>query len=107
MPRLPSGPFEVMAQVVKSFLVLALGAFALLGSTQAAALPANVVFVNPGKFNALIARGKAENWAALPLGERTTKVGLALLGTPYKNYTLELDSHVETPCVNMNYVDCW
>ena len=43
----------------------------------------------------------------LPVGERTTKVGLALLGTPYKNYTLELDDRIETPCVNMAGMDCW
>jgi hypothetical protein len=34
-------------------------------------------------------------------------VGLALLGTSYKNYTLELDTRIETPCVNMAGMDCW
>ena len=51
--------------------------------------------------------GARENWRALPVGERTTKVGLALVGTPYKNYTLELDDRIETPCVNMAGMDCW
>ena len=64
-------------------------------SSQAASLPESVVFVGPGKYQALIERGLAENWSALPVGERTTRVGLALVGTPYKNYTLELDDRIE------------
>lgn len=80
---------------------------AAVASAKAAGLPESVTFVGKGKFNALMERGKAENWAALPIGERTTKVGLALVGTPYKNYTLELDSRVESPCVNMAGMDCW
>lgn len=79
----------------------------LVATSQAARLPDSVVFVGPGKYRALVNRGVAENWAALPIGERTAKVGLALRGTPYKNYTLELSERVETPCVNMKGVDCW
>ena len=55
----------------------------------------------------MIQRGIAEKWSALPVGERATRVGLALVGTPYKNYTLELDDRIETPCVNMAGMDCW
>jgi hypothetical protein len=76
-------------------------------SLQAAGLPGSVVFVGPGKFQALIDRGLKENWSALPVGERTTRVGLALVGTPYKNYTLELDARIEAPSVNMAGMDCW
>ena len=76
-------------------------------SSQAASLPESVVFVGSGKYETLVRRGLAENWSTLPVGERTTKVGLALLGTPYKNYTLELDDRIETPCVNMAGMDCW
>jgi len=76
-------------------------------SPAPAALPESVVFVGPGKFQALINRGLAENWRELPLGERTVKAGLALVGTPYTNYTLELDDRIETPCVNMKGMDCW
>jgi Protein of unknown function (DUF1460) len=54
-----------------------------------------------------VSRGLTENWKELPVGERTTKVGLALLGTPYKNYTLELDDRIEAPSVNMAGMDCW
>ena len=60
-------------------------------SSQAASLPESVVFVGSGKYQTLVGRGLAENWSTLPVGELTAKVGLALLGTPYKNYTLELD----------------
>ncbi len=81
----------------------------LLASSSlfAAGLPESLTFVGQSKYQALVNRGKAENWQALPIGERTTKAGLALLGTPYKNFTLELDTRVESPCVNMNGMDCW
>ncbi len=72
-----------------------------------AALPESVVFVGKGKYQSLINRGIAGNWRELPVGERTAKVGLALVGTPYKNYTLELDDRIEVPCVNMAGMDCW
>ena len=52
-------------------------------------------------------RARRELESSLPVGERTTRVGLALLGTPYKNYTLELDDRIETPSVNMAGMDCW
>lgn len=76
-------------------------------SLSLAALPESVVFVGQGKYQALINRGLAENWRELPIGERTSKAGLSLVGTPYKNYTLELDDRIETPSVNMAGVDCW
>lgn len=70
-------------------------------------IPPNVLFVGKPKFEQLVKRGVAEGWAKLPLGERTGKVGMALVGTPYKNYTLELDDFIEAPCVNMLGMDCW
>lgn len=81
--------------------------FLAIVSPSPAALPESVVFVGQGKYQALINRGLAENWRELPIGERTSKVGLSLVGTPYKNYTLELDDRIETPSVNMAGVDCW
>jgi len=74
---------------------------------NAGTLPESVVFVGKGKFDSLMQRGQSQNWAALPIGERTAQVGLALVGTPYKNFTLEIDSRKETPCVNMAGMDCW
>jgi hypothetical protein len=83
--------------------------FCLLGSIslQASDLPESLIFVGPGKYQALIQQGLSENWSDLSIGDRTTKVGLALVGTPYRNYTLELDDRIETPCVNMAGMDCW
>ena len=83
--------------------------FCLVGSIslQASDLPGSLIFVGPGKYQALIQQGLAENWSALSIGDRTTKVGLALVGTPYRNYTLELDDRIEAPCVNMAGMDCW
>lgn len=90
-------------------LLAALTAFVLVRPAElpAARLPESVVFVNPGKFRALVERGKREGWASLPLGDRTARIGLALAGTPYVNYTLELHDRIETPCVNMDGMDCW
>lgn len=76
-------------------------------SLQAAGLPESVLFVGPTKYQALVSRGLSENWRDLPVGERTTRVGLALVGTPYKNFTLELDDRIEAPSVNMAGMDCW
>ncbi len=72
-----------------------------------ASLPPSVVFVDPARFDKLVALGEREGWKDLPLGKRTACVGLALVGTPYVNYTLELDERIETPCVNMDGMDCW
>jgi hypothetical protein len=83
------------------------GFLAALTSLPAAPLPENVVFVGPTKYNALVERAVSQGWRDLPIGERTARIGLALLGTPYKNYTLELDTRIETPCVNMAGMDCW
>jgi hypothetical protein len=88
----------------KFLCVLSLAVSATL---HASSLPESVLFVGPTKYQALVNRGLSENWKELPVGERTTKVGLALLGTPYKNYTLELDDRIEAPSVNMAGMDCW
>ncbi len=70
-------------------------------------LPKSTVFKGEGKFYQLVARAEKENWHKLPLGRRTATVGKALLGTPYVNYTLEIDDHIEAPSVNFNGLDCW
>lgn len=88
-------------------MLLLLGLAVSLPLSLPAALPENVVFVGKPKFQALIKKGQSENWRALPIGERTARAGLALVGTPYRNYTLELHDRIETPCVNMSGMDCW
>lgn len=70
-------------------------------------LPLEKTFVGPQKFHELMNRGYRAGWAKLPLGERVNKFALALRGTPYVNYTLELHDTVEAPSVNMKGMDCW
>ncbi len=78
-----------------------------LASAWAGRLPESTVFKGEDAFNRLVARATQENWAALPLGERTVKAGLALAGTPYRSFTLEIDDHIEAPSANFQGMDCW
>ncbi|MFL6540021.1 MAG: N-acetylmuramoyl-L-alanine amidase-like domain-containing protein [Chthoniobacterales bacterium] len=71
------------------------------------ALPFSTVFKGEKRFDQLVARAKEGNWAALPLGQRIATVGQAFVGTPYKNYTLEIDNRIEAPSANLNALDCW
>lgn len=70
-------------------------------------LPRSIVFKNEAKFRELVRRAEREKWRNLPLGERTGRIGIALLGTPYVNYTLEIDDRIEAPSVNFDGLDCW
>lgn len=74
---------------------------------RSAGLPLEKTFIGPQKFQQLMNRGYRAGWAKLPIGERVNKFALALRGTPYVNYTLELHDTVEAPSVNMNGMDCW
>lgn len=73
----------------------------------AAGLPLDRTFIGQKKFQQLMDRGYRAGWAKLPLGERVNNFALALQGTPYVNYTLELDDRIEAASVNMNGMDCW
>lgn len=55
----------------------------------------------------MLDRALAEDWAALPIGERVMKAAKELEGVPYVNFTLEIDDHVESPSVNLDALDCW
>jgi hypothetical protein len=70
-------------------------------------LPYAKVFKGDSEFEELMQKAQSENWRSLPLGQRTVAVGLALRGTPYSSYTLEIDDHTESPSVNLRGVDCW
>src|SRR3989440_10618748 len=70
-------------------------------------LPFSTVFTGQDHFNRLVAKAKAENWKALPIGERTAAVGQALVGTRYKHFTLEIDNRIESPSVSFQGMDCW
>jgi len=70
-------------------------------------LPFTTIFRGQDQFNRLVAKAKAGNWKALPIGERTAAVGQALVGTRYKHFTLEIDNRIESPSVNFQGMDCW
>ena len=70
-------------------------------------LPLSTVFQGESKFHAIIAKAERENWRSLPLGERTMRIARELFGTPYVNFTLEVDDKIESPVVNFTGMDCW
>jgi hypothetical protein len=74
---------------------------------SAQSLPFPTVFRGEATFDRLVAQAEREHWRSLPLGDRIVAIGRALLGTPYKNFTLEIDDRVEAPSVNLLGVDCW
>ena len=93
-------------RISKFFPVLLL--FGLTGSIAAAStLPFKTIFTGESQFRRLVSEAKKNNWAALPIGERTATVGQALLGTRYRHFTLEIDNHIEAPSVNFKGMDCW
>ncbi len=89
----------------RALVVLCLICSAALAS--ASQLPFKTVFKGQDQFNRLVAKAKAGNWKALPIGERTAAVGQALVGTRYKHFTLEIDNRIESPSVNFQGMDCW
>ena len=70
-------------------------------------LPLATVFKGESKFHAIVAKAERENWRKLPLGERTIRAAREMIGTPYVNYTLEVDDRIESPVVNFKGMDCW
>jgi hypothetical protein len=78
-----------------------------VGFSSESRLPFGTVFKGQDQFNRLVAKAKAGNWKALPVGERTAAVGQALVGTRYKHFTLEIDNRIESPSVNFQGMDCW
>src|SRR5437588_10864548 len=89
-------------------ILISVLAIALGGSTRGAVtLPMRTVFKGQDRFEQLVIRAKAENWKALPIGERTATVGQAMVGTPYRSFTLEVDNRTESPSVNLIGLDCW
>ena len=80
---------------------------AFQGAIAQSGLPFSTVFKGRDKFDRLVSEARAGDWQALPIGDRTATVGRALLGTPYKSYTLEIDNRIEAPSVNFNGLDCW
>ncbi|MBA2623716.1 MAG: DUF1460 domain-containing protein [Chthoniobacterales bacterium] len=72
-----------------------------------AALPFSTVFKGRDQFDRLVNQARVADWHTLSLGDRIVTVGKAMVGTRYKNYTLEIDDRIEAPSVNFNGLDCW
>jgi hypothetical protein len=70
-------------------------------------LPMATVFKGEAKFYSIVAMAERGNWRNQPLSKRTILVARAMLGTPYLNYTLEVDDRIESPVVNLTAMDCW
>ena len=92
---------RVLTLIIMIFLAAEVRAASTFG------LPFSTVFKGEKRFDQLVERAKEGNWAALPLGERVVTIGQAFVGTPYKNYTLEIDDRIEAPSANLNALDCW
>lgn len=90
-------------RLLTGFFVVSLA----VGAAASVTLPMGTVFKGADRFDQLVVRAKAENWKSLPIGERTAAVGQAMVGTPYRSYTLEIDNRVESPSVNFKGLDCW
>lgn len=100
----------LLLRMLRIFPSLAVAAICLLGVASpapAASLPFQTVFKGREKFDRLVQQASDRNWKALPIGQRTVAVGLALVGTPYQSYTLEIDDRIEAASVNLNGLDCW
>ncbi len=63
-------------------------------------------FTGDAVLDRIAAKAKAEDWAALPIGERMGKVGLELVGTPYVAFTLETEEPVEYCTIDLEGLDC-
>lgn len=94
--------------VMRPGILILFLALAITGNTRGAVtLPMRTVFKGQDRFEQLVVRAKAENWKTLPIGERTAVVGQAMVGTPYRSFTLEVDNRTESPSVNFTGLDCW
>src|SRR5438477_12069438 len=94
--------------VMRLGILVPILAVAITGNIYSAVtLPMRTVFKGQDRFEQLVVRAKAENWKSLPIGERTAAVGQAMVGTPYRSFTLEVDNRTESPSVNFTGLDCW
>jgi len=91
----------------KTVLIVSLFFVTLGWASAESRLPFSTVFKGRDKFDRLVAGAREGNWKSLPIGERTATVGRAMVGTRYKNYTLEIDNRIEAPSINFNAQDCW
>ncbi len=107
--RRPRGELLLTHIMMKRRHILHLGLLSTGSALLPAAefLPQSTTFIGADRFQQIVARALAENWAGLPMGERVARFGLAMRGTPYVAWTLEIDDRVESPSANFNGLDCW
>jgi hypothetical protein len=92
----------------RSFLTLAAaGIAAPCAQAGIDHLPLNVAFKGTARFQAVMNKAVANNWRALPIGQRMGRIGRELIGVPYRGFTLEIHDHVECPSCNCDGLDCW
>ncbi len=84
------------------------GAFVLPAPLLQAGEPAMPArnFKGEDVFNHIVAKAKAENWQALPIGELIGKIAMEFKDTPYVGFTLELSKDHEACVVNLKGLDC-
>lgn len=70
-------------------------------------LPLEIVFVGQQRLAHLQERARSERWNRMSMGDATAAAGMALLNTPYKNWTLEIHDSIEAASVNLEALDCW
>ncbi|MEQ1749341.1 MAG: N-acetylmuramoyl-L-alanine amidase-like domain-containing protein [Prosthecobacter sp.] len=78
-----------------------------LASSAAQNLPQSLTFIGVSKFQKIVVQGLAERWSELSLLDRVSRAALAMQGTPYVGYTLEIHDHIESPSANFLGQDCW
>lgn len=84
--------------------LLAAPALPVLASEQ---LPQSLTFIGQAKYQQIIAQSLREGWSELSLPDRVTRAALAMKGTPYVGFTLEIHDHIESASVNFAGLDCW
>lgn len=82
-------------------------AYSTMPALAAEHLPQSVTFIGRKKFDVIVERAVAERWSKLTLTDRVTRAALAMQGTPYVGFTLEIDDRIESASVNFNGLDCW
>lgn len=107
---LPSSKFSLRRKLVVALFLISAPCTLLAKETSKenrSALPWSTVFQGESKFQQIVAKAQKEQWRNRPLGEGTVLAARALLGTPYVNFTLEVDDRIEHPVVHLNAMDCW
>ncbi|MDF1816545.1 MAG: DUF1460 domain-containing protein [Verrucomicrobiales bacterium] len=79
----------------------------LKGAQPGRNLPLSTVFKGKSTYHRIVAKAIKEGWRKRPIHQRMILFARELHGTPYVNYTLEIDDHIESPSANFEGLDCW